>query len=54
MFEICISDKILVSWLQEPTGRGQATKKTHNKRVGQDVTKENKMAINIEKMLREV
>lgn len=55
MFEICISDKILLSWLQESPGRGQATQKTHNKRVGQNVTKEeNEMAINIGKMLREV
>lgn len=55
MFEICISDKILVFWLQESAGRGQATQKTHNKGVGQDVTKEeNEMAINIGKMLREV
>lgn len=54
MFKICISDKILVSWLQESAGRGQAIQKTH-KRVGQDVIKEeNEMAINIGKMLREV
>lgn len=42
MFDICISDKILVSWLQESIGRIQATEKTHNKRVGLDVTKEMK------------
>lgn len=35
-----ISDDILVSWLQESPGEGQATQKKHDKRIGQDITKE--------------
>lgn len=40
MFEMFISDKISVSWLQESLSREQATQKKQDKRAGQDITKE--------------